>query len=240
MSFSTTRSPSATWPKWLTTFGWITAILLVSGQIYAIVTSPPDAAMGDLQKIMYIHVPSAWVAMMSFIVVLAYCLLYLWKHQPKHDLMAASAAEVGTVFTALAIAQGSIWGRPTWGVWWTWDARLTSTAVMLLIYAGYLTLRSFTDDEERRARWSAAVGILGAINVPIVWYSVKWWRTIHQLQSDMSSISPEYRRGWIINALTFTVLVVYLIVARYHVSLLQRAGEQHAEEQALAVRSVHV
>ena len=111
----TTRSPSATWPKWLTTFGWVTAILLVSGQVYALATSPPDAAMGDLQKILYVHVPSAWVAMMSFIIVLAYCLLYLWKHKPEYDLAAASAAEVGTVFTALAICQGSIWGTPDLG-----------------------------------------------------------------------------------------------------------------------------
>src|SRR5262245_41069017 len=236
----TTRSPAAAWPKGLTTFGWATLILVLAGQVFAFVTSPPDATMGDLQKILYVHVPSAWVGMLSFIVVAVFCLLYLWKRKPEHDLAAASAAEVGTVFTALTIAQGSIWGRPTWGVWWTWDPRLTTTAIMLLIFAGYLTLRSFTEDEERRARWSAAVGILGAINVPIVWYSVKWWRTIHQLQSEMTTVSPEYRLGWAINALTFTVLVVYLIMARYRIAVMQRASEHRAEESALAMGSVHV
>jgi heme exporter protein C len=235
-----TRSPAAAWPKSLSIFGWVSFALLVAGQVYAIVTSPPDSAMGDLQKILYVHVPSAWVAMLAFIVVFVYCVLYLWQRQPEHDLAAASAAEVGTVFTALAIVQGSIWGRPTWGVWWTWDPRLTTTAIMLLIFAGYLTLRSFTEDEERRARWSAAVGILGAINVPIVWYSVQWWRTIHQLQSAVTTVSPEYRMGWAINAFTFTVLAAFLIMARYRVALMQRASEHRADERALAMRSVHV
>ena len=235
-----TRSPVAAWPKSLTIFGWVSFALLVAGQVYAIVTSPPDSAMGDLQKILYVHVPSAWVAMLAFIVVFVYCVLYLWKRKLEYDLAAASAAEVGVVFTALAIVQGSIWGRPTWGVWWTWDPRLTTTAIMLLIFAGYLTLRSFTEDEERRARWSAAVGILGAINVPIVWYSVQWWRTIHQLQSAVTTVSPEYRMGWAINVLTFTVLATFLIMARYRVAQIQRASEHRAEERALALGSVHV
>ena len=235
-----TRTSAAAWPKGLTTFGWASFILLAIGQVYAIVTSPPDSLMGDLQKILYVHVPSAWVAMLSFIVVLVYCVLYLWKRKPEHDLAAASAAEVGTVFTALAIVQGSIWGRPTWGVWWTWDPRLTTTAIMLLIFAGYLTLRSFTEDEERRARWSAAVGILGAINVPIVWYSVQWWRTIHQLQSEMTTVSPEYRMGWVINVVTFSILATFLIMARYRVAVMQRAGEHRAEDRALSMGSVHV
>jgi heme exporter protein C len=234
-----TRSPAA-WPKSLTTFGWVSFALLVAGQVYAIVTSPPDSAMGDLQKILYVHVPSAWVAMLSFIVVFVFCVLYLSTRKPEHDLAAASAAEVGTVFTALAIVQGSIWGRPTWGVWWTWDARLTTTAIMLLIFAGYLTLRSFTDDEERRARWSAAVGILGAINVPIVWYSVQWWRTIHQLQSAVTTVSSEYRMGWAINAVTFTAFATFLIMARYRVARIERASEHRAEERALTMGSVHV
>src|SRR5687768_16194090 len=127
----------------------ITCVVLT--QVGAFVTSPPDALMGHLQKIMYVHVPSAWVMMLAFFIVFVYSVLYLWRRNPLHDLAAASAAEVGTVFTALTLIQGSIWGRPTWGVWWVWDPRRTTTAVLILIYAGYLALRSFTDDEERRA-----------------------------------------------------------------------------------------
>ena len=228
-----TRSSAPAWPKGLTTFGLASFILLAAGQVYAIVTSPPDSAMGDLQKILYVHVPSAWVAMLSFIVVLVYCLLYLWKRKPEPDLAAASAAEVGTVFTALAIVQGSIWGRPTWGVWWTWDPRLTTTAILLLIFIGYVALRSFTEDEDRRARWSAAVGILGAINVPIVWYSVKWWRTIHQVQSNTETMSEVYVAGLLMNIAAFTVLLLYFVFKRYYGLKLARFAEQRYEAAAL-------
>jgi heme exporter protein C len=141
---------------------------LAAAQALGLATSPPDRDMGHLQKIMYVHVPAAWSAGLCFLVVFAASLHYLWTKRERSDLLAASAAEVGTVFTALTLILGSVWGRPTWGVWWTWDARLTSTAVQLVIFAGYLALRAFAEDPDRRARWSAAVGVLGTLNVPIV------------------------------------------------------------------------
>src|SRR5664279_1885355 len=140
--------------------GAATLAILAATQTWAIMNSPPDRDMGNLQKIMYVHVPSAWSFFIAFFVVLVASLMYLATRDGKYDLIAASAAEAGALLTGLALLTGSIWGRETWGAWWTWDARLTSTAILLLIYIGYLSLRAATEDPERRARWSAAVGIL--------------------------------------------------------------------------------
>ena len=178
--------------EWL---GVVALLAVIGAQLAGVLNSPADRDMGHLQKIMYVHVPSAWNAFIAFFVVAIASLLYLWKGKEQYDLLAASAAEVGTLFTGLTLVLGSIWGRPTWGVWWTWDPRLTSTAVLFLIFVGYLALRSFVEDADRRAHWSAAVGLLGALNVPIVYMSVKWWRTLHQMQSNPSTVDPEYVIG---------------------------------------------
>jgi len=216
--------------------GLVSLLAIAGTQWWAVSNSAPDRDMGNLQKIMYVHVPAAWTAFIAFFIVLVASAMYLWKREEKFDLVAASAAEVGAVLTALTLALGSIWGRPTWGTWWTWDARLTSTAILLLIYIGYLALRAATDDAERRARWSAAVGILGAINVPIVYMSVRWWRTLHQVQSSPSTISSTYVDGLRLNALSMTLVLVWLILARYRAACLQRAAETASENAALGGR----
>ena len=216
--------------------GLVSLLAIAVTQWWAVSNSAPDRDMGNLQKIMYVHVPAAWTAFIAFFIVLVASAMYLWKREEKFDLVAASAAEVGAVLTALTLALGSIWGRPTWGTWWTWDARLTSTAILLLIYIGYLALRAATDDAERRARWSAAVGILGAINVPIVYMSVRWWRTLHQVQSSPSTISSTYVDGLRLNALSMTLVLVWLILARYRAACLQRAAETASENAALGGR----
>jgi heme exporter protein C len=226
-----TESP--TLPRWLLLAGPAALLSLVGAQLFGFLTSVPDRDMGHLQKIMYVHVPAAWMAMIAFTVVFVASILYLWRRQEKHDLLAASAAEIGVVFTGLALALGSIWGKPTWGVWWTWDPRLTSTAVLFLIYAGYLALRSFTDDAERRARWSAAVGILAFLNVPIVYMSVRWWRTLHQLPSSPQTMDPMYAWGLRLNAIAFLVVFVFFLGRRYHAARLERLAERRVEEISL-------
>ena len=222
--------------RWLDWFGVLALVAVIGAQVHGVLTSPPDRDMGDLQKIMYVHVPSAWNAFMAFFVVAIASLLYLWKGQEKHDLLAASAAEVGTLFTGLTLALGSIWGRPTWGVWWTWDPRLTSTAVLFLVFVGYLALRSFVEDSDRRAQWSAAVGLLGALNVPIVYMSVKWWRTLHQMQSSPSTVDPEYVIGLRTNGIALLLLLIYFIMKRYQAAQTERAAEHIAERFALEGR----
>jgi heme exporter protein C len=189
--------------------------------------------MGHLQKIMYVHVPSAWNAFLAFFVVAIASLHYLWLKRVRSDLLAASAAEVGTVFTALTLVLGSIWGKPTWGVWWTWDPRLTSTAVLLIVFVGYLALRAFADDPDRRARWSAAVGLLGALNVPIVYMSVKWWRTLHQTQSSSSTVDPAYALGLRANGIAFALVLIYLIRCRYVAAIAEHVAERRRDDAAL-------
>jgi heme exporter protein C len=217
------------WPA----FGWFTLAFMVAAQGYAIVTSPADRDMGDLQKILYVHVPASWIMSITFALVFVYSLLYLWKGRESHDLLAASSAEVGATFVGLTLVQGMIWGKPTWGVWWTWDARLTSTLVLFLVFVGYLALRAFIDEPQRRGQWSAAVGVLGSINVPIVWMSVRWWRTLHQMQSTPQTMDPAYRNGLLVNFLAFTLLAVYLIRRRYEASMTARAAELASQAMAL-------
>jgi heme exporter protein C len=209
-------------------------VALAAAQAFAFATSPPDRDMGDLQKIMYVHVPAAWSAFICFFVVFVASVRYLWRRNERDDLVAAAAAETGAVLTALTLMLGSIWGRPTWGVWWAWDARLTSTAVLLVIYVGYLALRAFADEPEQRARWSAAIGILGALNVPVVYMSVKWWRTLHQLQSTPSTVDPAYAWGLRLNGLAVLAIAITFIMHRYRVALLERAADRAAEREALS------
>lgn len=214
-------------------FGAFALVFLIAAQAIAISVSVPDRDMGHLQKIMYVHVPAAWTTFLAFFVVLVCSVRVLWRGSPSDDLLAASAAEVGTMFNALTLVLGMIWGKPTWGVWWTWDARLTSTLVLLLIFVGYLSLRSFIDEPDRRARWSAAVGILGAINVPIVYLSVKWWRTLHQVQSTPSTLDPAYTLGLRLNAVAFLFVLIYLVRRRYEAARLEQATAQLADNRAL-------
>ena len=214
-------------------FGWLAFAFLIASQAIAIAISPPDRDMGDLQKIMYVHVPAAWMAMLAPLTLLVFALRYLWKKREEDDLLAAAAAEVAATFAGLTLMLGMIWARPTWGVWWTWDARLTSTLVLFLILAGYLSLRAFIDDREQRAQWSAAVGVLGAINVPIVYMSVRWWRTIHQIQSSPATVDPAYVIGLRLNAIALLFVMIYFIRRRYEAALMVRAAERAAEARAL-------
>lgn len=227
-------------PRWLKGMTALALLTFVTGQAYGLFFTPADRDMGDLQKIMNVHVPAAWNAFIAFFIVFVASLHYLWKRREGSDLLAASAAEVGAVLTGLTLALGSIWGRPTWGVWWTWDPRLTSTAILLVIFVGYLALRSFVDDPDRRARWSAGVGILGFLNVPIVYMSVRWWRTLHQVQSTPETVDSPYVLGLRWNAFAFLFLLIALVGWRYQAARLEQAAEAIREEVALRGGGVHV
>ncbi|MCC6429974.1 MAG: cytochrome c biogenesis protein CcsA [Gemmatimonadaceae bacterium] len=224
-------------PAWLVALTWLTPIAVLGSQVAFLALSAPDRDMGHLQKIMYVHVPAAWNAFLAFLWVFIQSLRYLYTRNERADLQAAAGAEVGAVLTGLTLVLGSIWGRPTWGVWWTWDARLTSTAVLFLVYVGYLALRGMTDDAERRARWSAAVGILGALNVPIVYMSVKWWRTLHQMQSSPSTIDPTYTWGLRANAIAFLLMLIVFIAHRYRGLVAEQVIERAQDDVALGRRA---
>jgi heme exporter protein C len=194
----------------------------------------PARDMGDLQKILYVHVPTAWIAFVSFFVVLVAGVWYLATRAAAADRLGASAAEVGTLLNGLVLVQGMIWAKPTWGVWWTWDPRLSSTLVLFLIFTGYLTLRAVVDDPDRRARWSALVGILGALGVPVVYMSVRWWRSMHQIQSTPSTMDPAYATALRLNAFAVLFLAAFLVLLRRRVARVEAAVVAVEEERALA------
>lgn len=201
-------------------------VAMVAGSAAGLLLVPADALQGQVQRLMYIHVPAAWLAMLSFFVVFVMSVLYLVQRDLRWDRVAASSAEIGVVFTALTLLLGSLWGKPTWGVWWTWDPRLTTTAILLMIYVGYLVVRSFADDPEKRARWAAIVGIVGFVDVPIVYLSVLWWRTLHQPPSSPRSMAGEFVYVLLLNVAAFTLLYIYLMVRRYRIAV----AESHLEE----------
>lgn len=161
-------------------FAGAAALLLATGLYLGLVAAPPDAVQGDVQRIMYLHVPSILTAYLAFTAVFVSSLLYLWRRELRFDAVAVASAEVGVLFTGVTLATGSIWGKPTWGVWWTWDARLTLTAILFTIYVGYLMLRAFAEEPHAAARYGAVIAILGFLDIPLNHFAVYWWRTLHQ------------------------------------------------------------
>ena len=203
---------SRSWP-------WIAIGVSVAVALFLAMVSPADTVQGELVRIMYVHVPAAWLAYLAFTVTLVGSVGYLVTRRLSWDRVAASSAEIGVYFTGLAIGLGMIWAKPTWGVWWTWDARLTLTAVMFFVYVGYLALRNTADDSRVRAGRSAVLGILGAALIPLVHFSVVWWRTLHQPASLLRPDGPAIQDPLILWALltgvfAFTVIYVALMVKR--------------------------
>lgn len=213
--------------RWL---GWLAALGLLVGLAMGFAYAPKDAVQGNVQRIMYVHVPSILTAYLAFALVLVASLGFLFTRRAGWDRVAEGAAEIGVVFTALTLVSGSIWGKPTWGTWWTWDARLTSTAILFLIYVGYLMLRGMAEDRERGARYAAVVGIVGAVNIPIVHFSVLWWRTLHQpptlLGPERAPISPAMALALLVNWIAFILLFAYFLSKRLAVRRLEE--EMHA------------
>jgi heme exporter protein C len=216
--------------------GWLSLAALAASAIMSLAVAPPDADQGNVQRLMYIHVPAAWLAYLSFAVVFVASIAYLATKKSRWDRMAAASAEVGVLFTALTIVLGSLWGKPVWGTWWTWDPRLTTTAILLLIYVGYLAVRRLPDSPTRRARWAAVVGIVGFVDVPIVHLSVTWWRGLHQgptirlLQAP--TIAPVMLAALLVGVFAFTLTYLYLMALRLRVGRL----EDRAMAEALSPR----
>lgn len=205
----------------------IAAIGTLGTALVAGLVVPPDAVQGDLQRIMYVHVPSAWTAYLSFLVTFVASIAYLRTRSIRWDHRAGASAEVGVVFTALALATGSIWGKPVWGVWWTWDARLVLTAVMFFVYLGYLALRRSIDDPELRARRASVLGIVAVLQIPIVHFSVTWWRGLHQpptvLRPDAPQMDPPLLFALFMGVAAFTVVFAALASRRRRLAELDDA-----------------
>jgi heme exporter protein C len=208
--------------------GWAALAALAASAVMSLAVAPPDAEQGNVQRLMYVHVPAAWLAYLAFAVVFVASIAYLKTKRTRWDRLAAASAEVGVLFTALTIVLGSLWGKPVWGTWWTWDPRLTTTAILLLIYVGYLAVRRLPDSPARRARWAAVVGIVGFVDVPIVHLSVVWWRGLHQGPSvrllEAPTIAPVMLAALLVGVLAFTLTYLYLVVLGLRVGRLEDRG----------------
>jgi heme exporter protein C len=184
-----------------------------------LVWAPTDAVQGDVYRVIYVHVPTAWLAYLAFVIVFLASVGWLWTRRPWFDALAVASAEIGVLFTGLFIVAGSIWAKPTWGVWWTWDPRLVTTAVMFCMYLGYLLLRSLSNDFERRATRAAVLGIIAVVDIPIVHLSVLWMNSVHQLPTvarigASPAIDAQMGMTLGVSVIAFTLVYFALLVER--------------------------
>ncbi|MCQ3803939.1 MAG: cytochrome c biogenesis protein CcsA [bacterium] len=204
----------------------LTVLALAAG-LAAAFTSPPDALQGDFVRILYIHVPSAWLAFLAFGVTAAGSIGWLFTHRMGWDRTAEASAETGVLFTAVALATGMIWGKPVWGTYWDWgDARLATTALMFFVYLGYLALRRTTSDPYRQARRSSVLGAVAVVQVPLVYFSVKLWRTLHQgltIRPDGIQMDGAMVTALLVNLGAFTLLYLTLMSFRTELARLEEA-----------------
>lgn len=228
-------------PKWLGPFTLVTLTVTV---VFGVWLTPPDQTQGDLVRLLYIHPAIAWVALyVSFGTATISSALYLWRRTRSDylDRLAACAMEVSILFIALTLVTGSIWGRPTWGVWWAWDARLTSTAVLGVFEVAYMALRRANDDVDVRARRSAVFVILTAVNVPIIHFSVVWWKTLHQGASVLTangSLNVHGSMLWtlLVSFVAFTALFFWLLGQRYALETSRSAAQAMRVTDAIVLR----
>ncbi|MBI2169967.1 MAG: cytochrome c biogenesis protein CcsA [Actinobacteria bacterium] len=234
-----------------TTRTWLTPVLgvLALGSLAVLAVlglwvAPPDAVQGDAQRLMYVHVPTATLAYVAFGVTSLASALYLWRRTraPRWDRLAASSAELGVVFTGLTLVLGMLWGRPVWGVYWTWDARLVSTAVLFFLYLGYLALRRVIVDPDARARRCAVAALVAFADIPIVHYSVEWWRSLHQDSTLLPGgrLDPEISGDMLVALLwgmvAFALTYAYLLVRRCRLAAMEEGLEQRVLDVAVAER----
>ena len=207
--------------------------------LFGLVFSPPDVVQGDSVRIMYVHVPVSIVAFLAFAVTAFGSAMYLWKRSQFWDLTAGASAEIGVVFTALTLVTGMLWGRPTWGVYWVWDARLTTTALLLVLFLGYLAVRRIPSEPDVRAKRAAIAGLIAFVDVPIVHYSTVWWRTLHQ-GPTITRLDPQIDGlmlfSLMLGMVVMVLVYVWLLIHRFRLAYLSEQLEDHGLELALAER----
>ena len=215
----------------------VTGLLMLADLYLIFMVAPTDAVMGDVQRVFYFHVPMAIMSFLAFFVVFVASVGYLVRRGRRWDSVAHASAEVGVLFVSLALITGIIWGRPVWNTWWTWEPRLTTTLILWLIYVSYLMIRSYAPSQDKAARYSAVVGIIGFVDVPIVYYSVVWWRSIHPSPvvgpfAESGALEPIMLMTLLFSLVTFMVLFALLVWERAAL----RDSEDKLREMRLALR----
>jgi heme exporter protein C len=221
-------------PKGLKALSWISGVLFAAALWMTLFYAPREAVMGDVQRVFYFHVASAWVGMLAFLVAAAAGVTFLARGEGYWDALALASVEIGIVFSLAAVISGSVWARPVWNTWWTWDPRLVTVSVMILVYLAYLLLRQGIDDPDRRARFGAVYAVIGFLSVPLTFLSIRIFRTIHPVvvgSSDQAALgafdmTPPMLRTFLFSLFTFTVLYVTLLWHRVRMQSLAETVEQ--------------
>jgi heme exporter protein C len=224
-------SPAAFYPlagKLIPWFAATAAALIVVGLYIGLLIAPMDAQQGEVYRIIFIHVPAAWMSMFIYVVMAGYAALSLIFNTRLSAMMASAMAPTGAMFTFIALFTGSLWGKPTWGTWWVWDARLTSELILLFLYIGFMSLQAAIDDPRRADRAGAVLALVGVVNIPIIYFSVRWWNTLHQGASVGLMAAPTMARtmltGMLVMALGFWMYSIAVLLARVRCIILERAG----------------
>ena len=222
-------SPQTFFPlagKMLPYFAWLAAVLAIAGLYIAFFVAPTDAQQGEAYRIIFIHVPAAWMSMFIYVVMAFWAAMGLVFNTRLSGMMATALAPTGAFFTFLALWTGSLWGKPTWGAWWVWDARLTSELILLFLYFGFIALHAAIEDPRRADKAAAVLAIVGVVNVPIIYFSVKWWNTLHQGASVSLTAAPSMAAtmlwGMLIMALAFWMYSIAAALARVRSIILER------------------
>src|SRR3954463_1401586 len=212
--------------KALPWLGAATAFVLMAGLFWSLVVAPPDYQQGETVRIMFIHVPSAWMALSVYLfIAISSAVALVWRH-PLAEIAGQAAAPIGAGFTLVCLATGSLWGRPMWGAWWVWDARLTSVLVLFFLYLGYIALVNAFDDASRGARAGSLLALVGVVNLPIIKFSVDWWNTLHQpasvIRMGRPAIDASMLIPLLIMAVAFMLLFAMLLLLRMRTALNER------------------
>jgi heme exporter protein C len=219
--------------------GAVTLVGVVGFLLLALVISPPEIDQREAVRLLYLHVPSATLTYVAFFTTAFASAMWLWKRTTGWDLLALSAAEIGVIFCGLTLVIGMLWGQPIWGTFWTWDARLTTTALLFLLYVGYLVVRRLPVEADRRRRYAAWVGLLAVIDIPIVHYSVEWWRGLHQgrtLDPIDTQIDDLMLFTLLVGFVVFALVFVWLLVHRFRLAWLEDRAERAIDDELLAER----
>jgi heme exporter protein C len=208
--------------------GLAAVVLILTGSYIGLFVAPAERHMGEVQRIMYVHVPTAWAALLCFTCAFIAAIGSLWTGRERWDATLVGASEAGVVLNGLLLIQGSLWGRATWGVWWDWDVRLTTSLVLLLLFIGVLSLRSFASGSERRASLTAVAAIVAYVDVPLVYFCVRWWRSLHQIQSSPATVDAAMVLPLRINAFGLIFAATWFIVRRARLELARRRSSETA------------